>query len=90
MSEDALYLLICYLIYGVTLAVLVYRRKRRKLIVAINLGILLAYSVPLLYALNMQSQGGAALVWLIYLMLAIGVHWAINMIGLTRILKSRI
>lgn len=82
MSEDALYLLISYLIYGATLAALVYRARARRRSALLNLAILMTYSAPLLYALNFHSTGGTGLVWLVYLMLALGVHWLVNVFGL--------
>lgn len=82
MSEDTIYLLIAYFIYGVTLAALIYRARARRRCALINLTILLTYSLPLLYGLNFQSTGGTGLVWLFNLMLALGVHWLVNVIGL--------
>lgn len=49
---------------------------------AINLTIVLMYSGLLLYNLTFKSSDGSGLVWLIYLMLAIGLHWLVNIIGL--------
>lgn len=82
MSEDTAYLFIAYLIYGVTLAASVYRARPRRRSARLNLAVLLTYSVPLLYVLNFHSTGGTGLVWLFYLLLALGVHWLINVIGL--------
>jgi len=82
MSEDNLYLLSCYLVYALTLTVLVLRSKRRRRTAAINLVVLVAYSTPLLYGLNFRSEYGIGLVWLVYLMIALGVHWVANLIAL--------
>lgn len=86
MSEDALYLIGCYLIYGLTLTMLALRSQMRLRVIGTNLVILIIYSVPLLYALNFASAGGSGLVWLVYLMIALGIHWVINLIGLGRII----
>ncbi len=82
MSEDTIYLLIAYFIVGVTLAALIYRARARRRCALINLTTLLTYSIPLLYGLNFQSTGGTGLVWIFYLMLALGVHWLVNVISL--------
>ena len=80
MSEDAWYLLACYLIYGLTLAALVYRSKERRRTLLLNGIILVAYSLPLLYGLNFRGSDGTSLVWLVYLMFAIAAHWLANVI----------
>lgn len=82
MSEDATYLTACYLLYGVTLAALVYRRSERRRTLLLNVLILLGYSVPMLYGLNYRSSGGSGLVWLVFLMVALGLHWLVNFIAL--------
>ncbi|MBK9417493.1 MAG: hypothetical protein IPN62_09420 [Flavobacteriales bacterium] len=82
MSEDATYLTACYVLYAVTLAALVYGRSERRRTLLLNVVILLGYSVPMLYALNYRSSGGSGLVWLVYLMVALGLHWLVNFIAL--------
>jgi hypothetical protein len=82
MSEDNLILLFCYLIFGITLLFLTVRRKNKKRILAINLTLAGVYSGIFLYNLAYNSSGGAGLLWLIYLMFAIGLHWLINLIGI--------
>jgi VanZ family protein len=82
MSEDNLYLLFCYLIFGLTLAILTIRSKNRKKTLLVNLFIAGLYSGLFLYNLTFNSSGGSGLVWLVYLMFFIGLHWLINFIGL--------
>jgi VanZ family protein len=82
MSEDNLYLLFCYLIFGLTLAILTIRSKNRKKTLLVNLLIAGLYSGLFLYNLTFNSSGGSGLVWLVYLMFFIGLHWLINFIGL--------
>ena len=82
MSEDNLYLLFCYLIFGLTLAVLTIRNKNRLKTVSINLIIAGLYSGLFLYNLAYNSSGGSGLAWLVYLMFSIGLHWLINFIGI--------
>ena len=84
MSEDNLYLLFCYIIYGLTLTFLTVKNKSRAKTVLINLTILFGYSGLFIYNLNFNSAGGSGLVWLVYLMFALGVHWFVNLIGLVR------
>ena len=87
MSEDALYLMGCYLIYSLSLAILTVKSPKRLRTVSINLVILIAYSGPLLLALNYASAGGTGLVWLVYLMIALGVHWVVNLIGIGLLMR---
>lgn len=82
MSEDNLYLLFCYLIFGLTLTFLTIRSKNKLKTVSINLLIIGLYSGLFLYNLAFNSSGGSGLVWLVYLMFSIGTHWLINFIGL--------
>jgi ABC-type Co2+ transport system permease subunit len=82
MTEDNLYLLICYLVYGLTLLILTLKSKNRTKTLVINLTILFIYSGFLLYNLKYNSSGGSGLVWLIYLMIALGLHWITNLISL--------
>ena len=82
MSEDNLDLLFCYLIFGLTLCILIIRSKNRLKTFAINLIIAALYSGLFFYNLTFNSSGGSGLVWLVYLMFFIGLHWLINFIGL--------
>ena len=82
MSEDNLYSLLCYIIYGVTLLTLTLRSENKLKTVAINLTILVLYSGLFLDNLVFNSTGGSGLAWLIYLMFFIGLHWLINLVGL--------
>jgi len=82
MDEDNLYLLICYLIYGLTLTLLVFRSKLKSKTLLVNLMILCIYSGLFFYNFRFNSSGGSGLLWLVYLMLALGLHWLINLIGI--------
>lgn len=82
MSEDNLYLLIYYLIYGLTLLILTYRSKNKLRTAIINFIVLALYSGLFFYNLTFNSSGGSGLLWLVYLMFAIGLHWLINLIGI--------
>jgi amino acid transporter len=82
MSEDNLYLLFCYLLFGITLAILSKRSKSRQKTLLKNLIISVLYSTLFLYNLIYNSSEGSGLVWLVYLMFFIGIHWLINLIGL--------
>ena len=89
MSEDNLYLLFCYLIFGLTLSILTIRSKNRKKTLLINLIIVGLYSGLFLYNLTFNSSGGTGLVWLLYLMFAIGIHWLTNVVGLILTFKRK-
>ncbi len=82
MTEDNLYLLFCYLIYGVTLLFLTIKSKNRIKVLSINLTILIIYSSYFLYNLKNNSQGGSGLLWLVGLISIIGIHWLTNLIGI--------
>ena len=81
MSEDNLYLLFCYLIFGLILVVLTVRSKNRLKTLTINLIVSGLYSGLFFYNLTFNSSGGSGLVWLMSLLFFIGVHWIINLIG---------
>lgn len=81
MNEDNLYLLFCYIIYGLTLAILTFRSRSKARTIFINAIILCAYSALFIYNLNVNSEGGSGLVWLVGLMCSIGLHWLINLTG---------
>ena len=89
MSEDNLYLLFCYLIFGLTLGVLTIRSKNRIKTVTINLIIAGLYSGLFFYNLTFNSSGGSGLVWLVYLMFFVGLHWLINLIGIILTITKR-
>lgn len=82
MSEDNLYLLFCYLIFGFTLAILTFRSNNRQKTLIINLLLSAFYSCILFYNLIFKGSGGSALLWLVALMFCIGLHWIINLIGI--------
>jgi hypothetical protein len=82
MSEDNLHLLFCYLIFGLTLAILTFRSNNRQKTLIINLLLSAFYSGILLYNLIFNGSGGSALLWLVALMFFIGLHWIINLIGI--------
>jgi hypothetical protein len=82
MSEDNLLLLYCYIIYAVTLGVLVSFHKQKVKVLLTNVIILMGYSAWFLYNLFYNSEGGVGLVWLVYLMIFIGFHFLINVIGI--------
>ncbi len=89
MSEDKLILLFCYLIYGITLSFLVFRSKKRLKTLSINLIILGLYSGILLYNLIYNSSGGSGLLWFVYLIFFIGIHWLINFVRVIMTFKSK-
>jgi hypothetical protein len=65
-----------------TLTILTIRSKNRRKTLLVNLIIAGLYSGLFLYNLTFNSSGGSGLVWLVYLMFAIGIHWLTNLIGL--------
>ena len=90
MSDDNLLLLFCYIVYGLTLTALLLVAKTRKRTAIINLTILFAYSSLFIYNLIYNSSYGSSLVWFFYLILAIGLHWIINLTGLiTNIIRNK-
>ena len=84
MSEDSLYLLFCYLIFGLTLTVLTIRSKHRLKTANKNLIVAGVYSGLFLYNLSFNSSGGSGIVWLTYLIILIGLHCIINLVGIIR------
>jgi hypothetical protein len=82
MREDNLYLLFCYMIFGLTLTILTMRSKNRKLTLLLNLIIAGLYSGLFLYNLNYYALGGSGLVWYFYLIFSILIHWLINLCGI--------
>lgn len=83
MNEDNLYLIGCYIIYGLTLFLLTLKSKNRRQTLFINLIVLAVYSGFFLYNLKYNNSFGSGLVWLAGLMTAIGIHWLTNLINLT-------
>jgi hypothetical protein len=88
MSEDNLYLLLCYLILGTTLLFLVLSNKHKLKTAIINLIIVAVYSGIFFYNLKFNSSDGGALVWLMLLIFTIGLHWFVNLIGLLLTFKK--
>jgi len=74
MSEDNLYLLFCYLLFGLTLCILTIRSKNRLKTITTNLIIAGLYSGLFFYNLTFNGSGGSGLVWLVYLMFSVGLH----------------
>ena len=75
MSEDELYLVVCLVVFILTLIFHVFRSKRKVQTTILNIGIAGAYYSYFLYNLEHNSAGGAGLVWFVYLLLSIGLHW---------------
>jgi len=88
MSEDTLYLLLCYLIFGLTLTILTFRSKNRQKTLIVNLLIAGLYNGLFIYNLTVNSSGGRGLAWLVYLLFFIGMHWLINLIGIVLTFKK--
>lgn len=84
MSEDNLYLVSCYLIQVITMILWIVKSKNKKRSANINISVFLAYNLIFHYNLNYNSSGGVGLVWFVYLMLSLGIHWIINFIGIIR------
>ena len=84
MSEDCLYLLSCYLIQFITMLFLISRSKNKMKAGIINISVFAIYNVIFHYNLTYNSSGGSGLVWFIYLMLSLGIHWLINTAGIIR------
>lgn len=82
MSEDYLYLFLCYLVYGLTLVVLTTRSKNKLKTLMLNLTISAIYSGLFFYKLAYDSSSGSGLLWLFYLLFSIGIHWIVNLIGI--------
>ena len=82
MSEDDFMLLFSYLIFGLTLGVLTLISKNRLKTLTINLIVSGLYSAFLFYNLTFNSSGGSGLVWLMSLLVFIGLHWIINLVGI--------
>lgn len=89
MNEDNIYLLFCYLIFGLTLLILTIRSKHRLKTAGINLFISALYSGYFIYNLTFNSFSGTSLAWLIFLMFAIGLHWIINIVGILLSFKKK-
>ena len=89
MSEDDLYLMICYLVQLTTMFVLIGRSKNRKKSALINIGFFLCYNILFHYNLIYNSSGGSALLWLIYLMFSLGLHWLINITGIIKTIITK-
>lgn len=82
MSEDNLYLLLCFLIFGLTLAILILRSKNKLRTLGINLIIAALYGSFFIYNIEFNGRGGTGLVWFAFLLFSIGLHWLINVIGI--------
>jgi len=88
MTEDNLYLLFCFLIFGLTLCILIIRSKNKLKTALINLLIAGLYGGLFIYNLTFNCSGGSGLVWLVYLMFAIVLHWIVNVIALILTFKK--
>jgi hypothetical protein len=75
------------LIFVLTLGVYAIRNNNCLRILTINLLIAVFYSALFFYQLTYNSSGGSGLVWLVFLMFAIGIHWLINFAGLLLTLR---
>lgn len=90
MSADYQILLLCYIIHWLALVFLVIKSKNRIRTILFNVAIQIIYSAILFYNLQYNSAGGAGLVWLVYLMFVIGLHWLVNLvILLLKIFKKK-
>jgi len=80
MKEDNLYLLIGYLLLGVTVLILTLKSKNKLRILRVNLIIVGLYSGLFLYKLTYSNSGGSGFVWYFYLLLSLGLHSVINIV----------
>ena len=85
MSSDNLDILLAHAIQLVTMIVLIKRSENMKSAAVINISVLLVYSIYFHYNLKYHSSGGLGLLWMFYLIVALGIHWLINLGGLMRI-----
>lgn len=75
MSEDYLYLIICIFILGITLLFCILRSKKKIQTTLLNIGVAGIYFSYFLYNLKFNSAGGVGLVWFVYLLFSLGLHW---------------
>lgn len=75
MNEDDIYIVTCLIVFILTLIFHVFRNKRKVQTTILNIGIAGAYYSYFLYNLEHNSAGGSGLVWFVYLLLSIGLHW---------------
>ena len=80
MKEDNLYLLIGYLLLGVTVLILTLKSKNKLRILRVNLIIVGLYSGLFLCKLTYSNSGGSGFVWYFYLLLLLGLHSVINIV----------
>jgi peptidoglycan/LPS O-acetylase OafA/YrhL len=89
MSEDLTYLLLCYLMFGLTLTLLIYRSRNRRRTLLTHATVALIYSAFLLYNLKTNSSGGAGLVWLVFLLCALLAHSIMNVLQVVWTYRKR-
>ena len=78
-SEDNLVLASCFLVYWITLFLLVRKSKNKTRTFVVNFLIHLAYSIYMLYGLAYRAEYGNGLAWWFYLIVFILLHWLINL-----------
>jgi hypothetical protein len=90
MQEDALYLLLAYLILSITIALWVVRTENRRKTLIVNLSISAVYSSIFLFNLFNNSAGGSGLLWLVFLLTFIIAHWFVALFAIVlSIVKTR-
>jgi hypothetical protein len=80
MNEDTIYLLLAYIIYGITFFTLMFNCKNKRLMATNNLSLLATYSLILLYNLKYNSGEGKALVWYMGILFCVLLHSLIQLI----------
>lgn len=90
MNEDDWLLFSCFAVNWITLIFLVSIAKEKIQNIFINLGIQLLYSSYFWFKLKYNSTGGTAIVAWFFWMVALGIHWFINLIQISIITWKRI
>ena len=69
-----------YGVHWITLYFLVSQSENKRRILVVNALVQFSYSAILIYNLLYNAQDSMGLVWLLYLIWVIGVHWLVNSI----------
>lgn len=82
MSDDNLFLILCYSVYWITFILLVLNKSNKKRVIIVNLVIQLIYTTFFLKDYNSTGLGGGVLVVWVFWMIVICIHWIVNLMQL--------
>lgn len=81
MSEDNTYLLLAHLVLGITLCIWVLKSRKSFKTLILHGGFTALYGGFFFYQLKCNSAGGSGLLWLVFWLTSLALHWLLILVA---------